>query len=314
MKKIHLSRSLKYSLFIVVFFLFAFVYSFWGSKIASQNDKYKKTAEAYGLSTLYAEPKTLLKIGVWQRNTKETADYPDKASYDKFFYDVVPLELKEGASVEITALPRVIPVDPVIEVSFDGDMRGFFDISANNMVSYTGETDTTPANRGGGDIEVRVNYDGTFEGNRKMTLRFDNWCSIILNDLSYDPRRGGDNVYGEMISSAEAGSNFSFKDYYYLERFHEAYPDTPVSEDNYRALRDFKRVVMTNYVTIYAMHPLKFDTPVATAVLEITLYSCWYGELNDMQTAYVYTKCDPSVHSGKITVVSYKQSDTYAME
>lgn len=314
-KNFSLPRSVKYLLFIVAFFLVAFTYSFCGSKINSQNDKYKKTAEAYGLSSLYAEPKTLMTIGVWQRNTKNYIDYPDIASYNRFFYDVVPLELKEGASVDISAEPSILPVDPVIEVSFDGYMRGFFNIAARNMVSFTGETDTTPAFRGAGSESVRMNDDATFEGDRKMTLRFDNWCSTVMKDLSYDPRYDGDNVWGVKLSTAEHGSNFSFKEHYYLERFHEAYPDTPFSEEDYRALRSYKRVVMTNYVTIYAMHPLKQDTPVATAVLEITLFSGWFGmELTPKQLNFVLSKCDPDCSSGRITVVSYEQSDTYAMQ
>lgn len=139
------------------------------------------------------------------------------------------------------------------------------------MVSFTGETDTTPAFRGEGSESVRMNDDATFEGDRKMTLRFDNWCSTVMKDLSYDPRYDGDNVWGVKLSTAEHGSNFSFKEHYYLERFHEAYPDT--------------------------------------------LFSGWFGtELTQKQLNFVLSKCDPDCSSGRITVVSYEQSDTYAMQ
>lgn len=63
------------------------------------------------------------------------------------------------------------------------------------------------------------------------------------------------------------------------------------------------------------MHPLKQDTPVATAVLEITLSSGRFGtELTQKQLNFVLSKCDPDCSFGRITVVSYERSDTYAMQ
>lgn len=79
-------------------------------------------------------------------------------------------DLKEGASVDISAEPSILPVDPVIEVSFDGDMRGFFNIAARNMVFFTGETDTPPAFRGAGSESVRMNDDATLRRSRRTTI------------------------------------------------------------------------------------------------------------------------------------------------
>ena len=83
----------------------------------------------------------------------------------------------------------------------------------------------------------------------------------------------------------------------------------------YADLQNLKRVVMTNYLTVQAMHPLKEDTPVATAVLEITTCSGWYGiEQKEVIIGLAFDWCDPNCNTGKVTVVSYEQSDFLGME
>lgn len=313
MKNEHLPipKFIKVPLIVLGIFLAVFVYSFWGSKLDSQN-KDTKTAEAYGVDSLYAEPEPIMEIRVWQRNEKDTLDYPQERSYSKFFYDILPLNLKKGESVETTAVPRMTTADTVIEVLYDGDMQGYYDIAAKNMIYYTGETDMIPANRGGGDGTIRMNEDATFSGNRKMTLNVTNW-----NETFVKPSKSGKGENWELawVQQAEFKYNFSFKNYYVIERFHEAYPETPVLEEAYMNLKNYKRIVMRNYLTIQAMHPTKPDTPVATAVLEITTYSSWYGvTLNEAEIEFVFERCDPNCNSGTVKVVSYEQSDFYAMQ
>lgn len=256
------------------------------------------------LNSLYAEPEPVMEIRIWQRNEKETLDYPDIHPNHRFFYDVVPLQLKEGETIETSAVPRTVWNDTVLEILYDGDIRGQYDIAAENMIFYTGESDMTPANRGVGDGTLRMNDDATFTGNRKMTLSVRNLTpSFALAALT------GSN---SMISLSHADA---FRDSWKIERFHEVYPESMELGGTYADLQNLRRVVMTNYLTIQAMHPLKEDTPVATAVLEITTCSGWYSvEQKEVIIGLVFDWCDPNCNTGKVTVVSYEQSDFFAME
>ena len=256
------------------------------------------------MHSLYAEPDPVMEIRVWQRNEKETLDYPDIHPNHRFFYNTVPLTLREGENVEISAVPRMVYGDTILDVLYDGDLRGHYDIAARNMVFYTGEADLKPANHGGGGITLRMNDDGTFEGNRKMTL------SIANLNMNF--------MHSALTGSDPEISLFhedEFKDKCKIERFHEVYPEAGRMGSAYSNLTNFKRIVLTNYLTVQAMHPTKPDTPVATAVLEITTYSSWYGaDLNTAELEYVFDRCDPNCNSGKVTVVSYEQSDFFGME
>ncbi len=132
-ERLPMPKWLKIPLTILGIILAVFVYSFWGSKLESQN-KDTRTAEAYGVGSLYAEPEPIMEIRVWQRNEKEPRDYPEKISYSKFFYNILFLKLKKGESVETTAVPRTTSANTVIEVAYDGDMQGFFDLASSNMI------------------------------------------------------------------------------------------------------------------------------------------------------------------------------------
>ncbi len=256
------------------------------------------------LNSLYAEPEPVMEIRIWQRNEKETLDYPDIHPNHRFFYDVVPLKLKEGETVETSAVPRTVWNNTVLEILYDGDIRGQYDIAAENMIFYTGESDKIPANYGGGDGTVRMNDDGTFDGNRKMTLSIEN-----LNRMFAGAILTGSNPMLSLFYEDD------WRDSCKIERFHEVYPESMELGGAYADLQNLRRVVMTNYLTIQAMHPLKEDTPVATVVLEITTCSGWYGaEQKEVIIGLAFDWCDPDCNTGKVTVVSYEQSDFFAME
>ena len=256
------------------------------------------------MNSLYAEPEPVMEIRVWQRNEKETSDYPDIHPGHVFFYDVVPLKLTEGESVEITAVPNITWDRTVLEILYDGDIRGHYDITAENMIFYTGESDMRPANYGSGDGTLRMNDDGTFAGNRKMTLSIAN-----LNlDLMNSTLSGKDPVI-TLFHEDE------YRDHWKIERFYDVYPESAGMGGAYSNLQNYKRIVMTNYLTIRAMHSLMKDTPVAEAVLEITTYSGWYGaDLNYAEWEYVSERCGTDCNTGKVTVVSYEQSDFLGMD
>ncbi len=302
-ERLPIPKFIKIPLIVLGIFLAVFVYSFWGSKLESQN-KDTRTAEAYGVDSLYAEPEPIMEIRVWQRNEKETSDYPKIHPNHRFFYDVVPLKLKEGETMETSTVPRTVLNNTVLEILYDGDIRGHYDIAAENMIFYTGESDKIPANYGGGDGTVRMNDDGTFDGNRKMTLSIEN-----LNRMFAGAILTGSNPMLSLFYED------SWRDSCKIERFHEVYPESMELGGAYADLQNLKRVVMTNYLTIQAMHPLKEDTPVVTAVLEITTCSGWYGiEQKEVIIGLAFDWCDPNCNTGKGTVVSYEQSDFLGME
>lgn len=256
------------------------------------------------MNSLYVEPEPVMEIRVWQRNEKETSDYPDIHPSHRFFYDVVSLKLKEGETIETTTVPRTVLNNTVLEILYDGDIRGQYDIAAENMIFYTGESDKIPANYGGGDGTVRMNDDGTFDGNRKMTLSIEN-----LNRMFAGAILTGSNPMLSLFY--EDG----WRDNCKIERFHEVYPESMELGGAYADLQNLKRVVMANYLTVQAMHPLKEDTPVATAVLEITTCSGWYGiEQKEVIIGLAFDWCDPNCNTGKVTVVSYEQSDFLGMD
>ena len=312
-KRLPLPKWVKIPLIILGIVLAVFAYSFWGSKLEDQN-KVTRTAEAYGLDSLYAEGEPVMEVRVWQKNEKEWTDYPEKHSLLSFFYDVLPLPLNAGESVDTVCEPQVLPVHAVIEVIYDGDITGRYDLAVPNMIDYTGETDMVPSAGVSGE-DVRRNNDATFSGNRKVTLRITNMAEPWLN-ISLDSTLPADykKHFSEYIRDIELHHDVFLNDYYTIERFAEVYPDAPVQDKSYPNLKQYKRVVMTNNLTIQAMHPLKKGVPVASVVLEITQYSSWFGaNLNDAELKFVMSKCAPSCCSGKVTVVSYEQSDTFAM-
>lgn len=320
MQKEHtkLSKYLRIPLIVLGILLLVFVYSFWGSKLESQN-KVTKTAEAYGLDSLYAEPEPIMEIRVWQKNEKDWTDYPEYSSLSDFFYERVPLTLQKGETVDTTYDRTKISSDAcwsaVIDVIYDGDITGSSNIVIPYMVDYTGETNMIPSYGVSGE-NVRRNDDATFEGNRHMTLSVHDPTELYLavsmdNSLTLNQRgsaettlRNSENLYG-----------IRWSDHYRTEQFIHVYPKAAtLGTKEYPNLKQYKRIVMTSYLTVQAMHPLKEDTPVATAVLEITSYSSWFGKLSDSEIGYVSQFCDTNLHYSTVKVLSYEQSDFYAME
>ncbi len=313
MKALRIPTPVKYILIIFAVVFAAFVYSFWGSKLESQN-KDIRTPEAYGLDSLEYQAEPVIEIRVWQRNDKNFDDYPERSELDSFFYTILPLSLETGSSIDTVCYPSVGWNNAVMEILYDGNISGFYDIKGN-MLDYTGETDKLPS-YGISGVDVRRSTDGTFGGNQKVTLSVFNYTDTDIK-MSLDPSLSAKarGQYRSHLQSLENRYAFRFEDYYHTESFHEVYPDAPVQEEAYKNLKNFQRIVMTNYLTVQAMHPTKPNTPVATAVLEITQYSSWFGKnLNDAEVDFVLGKCDRYASSGKITVVSYEQSDSFSME
>ncbi len=304
MKALRISTPVKYILIIFAVVFAAFVYSFWGAKLESQN-KDIRTPEAYGLDSLKYQAEPVMEIRVWQRNDKEEkapAD-SDRDFWDSYYFDILPLEV--GASVDTMYAPMYRPEFAVLDISYDGEISGYYSLPARNMISYTGETDIVPVH--GYRENILMNEDATFSGNRKVTLSIETWTMWLGSSLA-----GG--IMSDWVTSHEQSYGFRFKDYYHYEYFHEVYPDA-LQLENYQNLKKFKRIALTTYLTVQAMHPTKPDIPVATAVLEITQYSSWFGATLTMEESlFVNTKGKREYYApGRITVVSYEQSHSFSM-
>ena len=315
-KRLPIPDFIKIPLIVLGIILVVFVYSFWGSKLESQN-KSTKTAEAYGLDSLYAEPEPIMEIRVWQKNEKDWTDYPEHDSLSDFYFERIPLKLKEGETVDTTydrsKQSSEYVWSAIIDVIYDGNITGNCNIVLPFMVDYTGETDRIPSYRVTGE-NVRRSNDSTFEGNRQMTLSVHDFSHDLADSLDHSlsvNQRGS----AEATLRSIENNGIRWKDHYRTEQFIHVYPEAAaIGLNDHPNMKQFKRVVMTMYLTIHAMHPLKEDTPVATAVLEITSYSSWFGKLSDSEVSYVFQFCDPNLHYSTVKVVSYEQSDFFAME
>ena len=316
-KRLPLPDFIKIPLIVLGILIAVFVYSFWGSKLDSQN-KDTRTAEAYGVDSLYAEPEPIMEIRVWQKNEKDWTDYPEYSSLSDFYFERIPLKLKEGETVDTTYNQSKQSSEyvwsAIIDVIYDGNITGSCNIVIPYMVDYTGETDRIPSYRVTGE-NVRRSDDATFEGNRQMTLSVRDFSHDLADSLDHSltvEQRGSAEA---TLRNCENMYGIRWKDHYRTEQFIHVYPEAAaIGLNDHPNMKQFKRVVMTTYLTIHAMHPLKEDTPVATAVLEITSYSRWFGKLTAEELSYVGQFCDPNLHYSTVMVVSYEQSDFFAME
>lgn len=155
-------------------FVAIFAYVFLDSRFESKN-KVEKTAEAYGVDNLTYEAEPIMEIRVWQRNDKEFSDYPDKNTRSSFFYNIIPLTLRVGESVE-TSYDRTVNSSlyyaPItFDILYDGDITGSYTIVAPDIVTYSGKSNKIPS--GGVDKNALTNDDATFSGNREITVAVD---------------------------------------------------------------------------------------------------------------------------------------------
>ncbi len=317
-ERLPMPKWLKIPLIVLGIFAAVFIYSFWGSKLESQN-KTTRTAEAYGVDSLYAEPEPIMEIRVWQRNEKDELDYPEHSLLSDFFFERVPLKLKKGKTVDTTYDRLKMSSDPtwsaVIDVVYDGNITGSYNIVLPHIIDYTGETNMIPSQGVSGE-NVRRNNDATFDGNRHMTLSVNDYAELYLAVSLDHSRPGNQRGHSETIlRDMENLYGVRWKDHYRTEQFIHVYPEVAaIGLNDHPNMKQFKRVVMTTYLTVHAMHPLKENTPVATAVLEITSYSRWFGKLTAEELSYVGQFCDRNLHYSTVKVVSYEQSDFFAME
>ncbi|MBQ7931966.1 MAG: hypothetical protein IJ334_13250 [Clostridia bacterium] len=259
-----------------------------------------------------------MEIREWQKNEKDWTDYPEYSSLSDFYFERIPLKLKEGETVDTTydrsKQSSEYVWSAIIDVIYDGNITGSCNIVIPYMVDYTGETDRIPSYRVTGE-NVRRSDDATFEGNRQMSLSVRDFSHDLADSLDHSlpvDQRGSAEA---TLRNCENMYGIRWKDHYRTEQFIHVYPEAAaIGLNDHPNMKQFKLVIMTMYLTIHAMHQLKEDTPVATAVLEITSYSRWFGKLTAEELSYVGQFCDRNLHYSTVKVVSYEQSDFFAME
>lgn len=293
-------------------FVAVFAYVFLDSRFESKN-KVEKTAEAYGVDSLTYEAEPIMEIRVWQRNDKEFSDYPDKNTRSSFFYNIIPLTLRVGESVE-TSYDRTVNSSlyyaPItFDILYDGDITGSYTIVAHDIVTYSGKSNKIPSS--GVDKNALTNNDATFSGNREITVAVEELAVGYL--VPYVDPTSTNSIAKTRMRNLE-NDGIDWEEHYVTENFFEAYPEESGMESEFPTLKQYKRLIMTTYLTVNAMHSTKQDVPVATAVLEISTTSCWFGKLSDSERAYVYSICEPTCYYTTVKVVSYEQSAFLAME
>lgn len=309
-------KILKIVLGIVGCFLAVFVYSFMGSRFGGESDM---SAEAYGYESLEYTGEPVMQICVWQRNERRIEDYPWEDFYSPAFFDAVPLELKEGASISTNEIPvKCDPVswevieghynelndDIVITATFDGIITGEYDeIRYLRYSSNLSEFPNGIVTNENGQVH---GTDGTFTKPEKIILNFDSDTDLIsrlwIHHIFEDERRGNEHL----LRDRELYKGLDYDDFTEVERYTDVYPD---ADEKWKSV---KRSVLTSYVTIRGADPIKPDVILCEAVLELKSYSAWiYENLEySLQGEFIETMLENP--TTVVTVVSYTQSDKFA--
>jgi len=276
------------------------------------------SAEAYGYDSLAYTAEPVMQICVWQRNGRRVEDYPGENYRSADFYNVVPLELKEGATVltniipivyeaenEFNARRYVSSADEVcISVTFDGNIIGEYDEILS--LYYGSDLSVMPDGVITNENGQAKGIDGKFSKPEKLILSFKNQLYALsgleLNDLKEESRK----VYEKVIDERELFTGLKYKDFYKTESYTDVYPE---EDDKWRTL---ERGVLTSRVKIKGIDPLKPEIVLCEAELEIKSYSGWLIEnlSRDLCDEFCRTKTDMP-HSS-VTVISYTQSDKFA--
>lgn len=301
-------KIVKIVLGVIGVFLAIFVYSFIGSRFSGK-DQYNPAA--YGRDSLEAVAEPVLTVQVWQRNDKNFNDYKD-VQQDRFFYTLVPLEMKEEVSVKTNKTEDLLTTDYfggariVFTVKYDGPTTG--ESTHLRHACYTQSSQKIPAQYGSGNNDSVFSAEGgNFSGNDTITFSFDNYSYLLADGLDDSPHKD-DNVRAMQVRDREMGTGLDFDDFSYTENFLDVYPDADP------ALKRLKRIVLTTYCTINGMHPTKQDIVMASAELALTSYSEWNIAFQpDEVTDLFYEGGYSNIPYSEVSVVSYSQSDTFNM-
>lgn len=281
----------------------AVLYTVLGSKIGNTPEEY--TPAAYGVESLEPEVKPAMQIAVWQRNEKNPELY-DRGFYHKTFYDMVELPMEEGGTVRtITENTYFISsvqdeIITAMQILFEGPISGRYELGYSTALHYNGDNDEMPCYAPG---SFR-NDNASFHWDDLVTISVNPLTELIYNAIVYDPTRWN----ADAIAACEQSGQFDIDDYLIYEKITDVYTDVP------EEFQDLYRAVTTTHLYLYGHDPVDQEIVLAEAVLELKSYSHWIG-LGAGQPEYLFEQYGFENKSyTDVTVVSYTQSDSYAME
>lgn len=281
----------------------AALYTVLGSKIGNPPAE-AYTPEAYGVEKLEAEAPPAMQIAVWQRNDVNPAHF-DRGFHHKTFYDMIELPMEEGGTVcTITENSLIEKYDDnttaAMQIFFDGPISGRYELGYSTALYYSGDNDEIPRYEPG----FFHNDNASFSWNDLVTIAVAPLTDYVFYANDYDPNR----FYAEAIEACEQHGNFDLDDYLIYENIMDVYTDVP---DEFQ---DLYRAVLTTHLYIYGHDPVKQDIVLAEAVLELKSYSRWIGLGAGQPEAVFASHGFENKSYTDITVVSYSQSDSYALE
>ena len=295
------------------FIIIAILYSFIDSRVSIKPEL--NSPEAYGLDSLEYEAEPIMYFTVWQRNERLWSDYPDIPEHSPFFYEKTELPLKGGNTLlSVTNADNIYrpPFNLLsFTVSYDGPIKGQYDILGPELVFFGGNSDMVPASWVGQD-DFFYNADSSFQGDKSVSFSVGRF--IVQNDEYY--RETDHTPYEKYVNNwlSRYGTTDTFdrEGFFAIQNFLDIYPDAPEIYGMY------ERTVTTTCLTIQAMHPRLTDVVVATAVIQIRSYSRWDAKDSDKDKltydeGMAFKEYINKEYS-EFTVKSYEQSDSFSWE
>lgn len=295
------------------FIIAAILYSFVDSRVAVKPEL--DSPAAYGVESLEYEAEPVMYLTVWQRNERKYSDYPDIPEYSTFFYEKTELPLKKG-----NTLLSVTDIEEVYDsmhnylsftVSYDGPIKGQYDILAPELLFFGGNSDVVPAPWVGQD-DFFYNPDSSFQGDKSVS--FSVWNLTVYNYEYYQEtdHTPYEKYVNNWLSRYGTSETFDREGFFAIQNFLDIYPDAPEIYGMY------ERTVTTTCLTIQAMDPRLTDVVVATAVIQIRSYSLWDAKRSDMSKLTEEERLAFQEYINKeyseYTVLSYEQSDSFSWE
>ena len=281
----------------------AVIYTVTGSKTAPDPEEY--TPEAYGVEKLEAEAPPAMKIAVWQRNDKNRAFYERNYS-DRTFYDMIELPMEEGGTVRTISENSFIErfddnSEVAVQILFDGIISGRYELGYSYALYFSKDNDLKPHV----NDKAFHNSNASFSGNDIVTISVHDIVQYVFEREHEDWGKPGINP--EQRTVWEEEGQFDLNDFLTFEKITDVYPDVP------EEYKDYYRAVTTTHLYLYGNDPVKQEIVLAEAELELKSYSRWIGLRAGQEEVYEGFGFENKSYTD-VTVVSYTQSDSYAME
>ena len=280
----------------------AVIYTVGGSKSAPDPEEY--TPEAYGVEKLEAEAPPAMQIAVWQRNDKDRVYY-ERNYYDKTFYDMIELPMEVGGTVRTISENSFVErsdenTEAAMQILFDGPISGRYELGYSTALHFSGDNDIMPFN----NPDAFHNDNASFSWNDLVTISVYDIVDWVYRTKTYDPTDWHKNA----IAACEQAGGFDIDDYLVYEKITDVYSDVP------EEFQDLYRAVTTTHLYLYGHDSVKQDIVLAEAVLELKSYSRWIGlDAGEPEYQFELHGFENKSYTD-VTVVSYTQSDSYAME